>query len=867
MKAWTAILVLLCAALPAYSVVTVNASLSDVGQNLPKTAFLRFELENCGDNIPQVPNNLLAIVLPKIDLRPVNGVISGSVLGNNEILCGGVPSTFYHITLFKDANTPTGGDANYLLSSLTPIFNPANAQPMAGQPVPPGFQVIFSNPVNNQSVTQPQGTKFSFFGTFDFTGANVVGLNTGSSVYVNGTQVSSPNFNATLPAAQANFINCSWQADLAFNVSVECPYGSGSSVFAPGSGSTIYAPQISPTFTGHVTVPAPSSATDAATKAYADSLLSGGSNATQIQGVTVSGTAPTDTQALVYNLGANRWQPTTISSSSNATQLQGTNVSASGPTSAQILQYNSGASQWQPTTLIGLPWDTAAGKLYSLSGPENITPVLLPGAGLQKLYFKAGVGVCSIDNAGITYCTGGIPGGTTGQIPVLSNTGQWSFVTGFFYDTVGGVFHIPNQMSADFNGPWTLEGAYPSVTPMANAGAGKSKIGFDLVGVLKVSENATAPLEVLKRGKVLGSDMILDSLGCFYLAVAQDLGLCHINTGVFGISNGLNPTKFNAYQSYTSSTIWSAITMGFNVASNEYQIEGAHGSGSGTYFPLAFLTNGTRQWGISLTGSFFPVQTGLAIGSAGNFVDSLWLKTNLINSGAYNSTNLNEGVTGTRINQIAKFDNAHSPPLTIINSATGDTTGFLGIVEAETTGGSCGNGSNCLTGSAEIVTSGVGQCIFDNALVVKDWVVPAPAANNHCWDSGIPAASPKPQDTKVIGVTMETNAAPGTTPQNVWVAQSDPSGYNLILGVSTATAASAFAQASTTYTLSPALPAIAVGHTAFTCTGGDIASGFPIVVNVDNVSAGSIHVHVMATTAAAASFTSIYCHVAIKSGN
>lgn len=54
------------------------------------------------------------------------------------------------------------------------------------------------------------------------------------SVYVNNALVANPNFNATTPGPQSNFLNCTFQGGSS-TVSLECPYGSGASAFALGS--------------------------------------------------------------------------------------------------------------------------------------------------------------------------------------------------------------------------------------------------------------------------------------------------------------------------------------------------------------------------------------------------------------------------------------------------------------------------------------------------------------------------------------------------------------------------------------------------------------------------------------------------------
>jgi hypothetical protein len=54
-----------------------------------------WQLWNCGNNVPQVVGNPLAIVAQQFDMRPnpTTGVITGAVYGSNQILCGNVFST------------------------------------------------------------------------------------------------------------------------------------------------------------------------------------------------------------------------------------------------------------------------------------------------------------------------------------------------------------------------------------------------------------------------------------------------------------------------------------------------------------------------------------------------------------------------------------------------------------------------------------------------------------------------------------------------------------------------------------------------------------------------------------------------------
>jgi hypothetical protein len=72
----------------------------------------------------------------------------------------------------------------------------------------------------------------------------------------------------------------------------------------------------------------------------------GNINATQLQGTSVSSTAPSGNQCLVYNGTA--WAPGSCGGGANATQLQGTNVSSTAPTTNQALVYD--GANWSPSS-------------------------------------------------------------------------------------------------------------------------------------------------------------------------------------------------------------------------------------------------------------------------------------------------------------------------------------------------------------------------------------------------------------------------------------------------------------------------------------------------------------------------------------
>jgi hypothetical protein len=80
----------------------------------------------------------------------------------------------------------------------------------------------------------------------------------------------------------------------------------------------------------------------------------GGRNATSINAIDIDqNTAPTSNQILKYNSTTNTIEWGADTTSTNATELQGESISSTTPTDEQHLVYDSGTSEWTPTTSAG----------------------------------------------------------------------------------------------------------------------------------------------------------------------------------------------------------------------------------------------------------------------------------------------------------------------------------------------------------------------------------------------------------------------------------------------------------------------------------------------------------------------------------
>lgn len=181
MKKLTLLSVLFCSSLFLHAqVVPVTAQLVDGSGAASLTSFLRFQLFNCGSNLPTLASSSLVVIKQQFDLKPdpVTGIITGDVVPNDKILCGGVASTLWTVTPMKDALTPMQPSQQYDILSNAGTFNLATAMPSNTALAAPGFVIIFGNPTQSQTLNQPVGTKLTFLGTYDFTQATVLGLAT-----------------------------------------------------------------------------------------------------------------------------------------------------------------------------------------------------------------------------------------------------------------------------------------------------------------------------------------------------------------------------------------------------------------------------------------------------------------------------------------------------------------------------------------------------------------------------------------------------------------------------------------------------------------------------------------------------------------
>jgi len=121
-------------------------------------------------------------------------------------------------------------------------------------------------------------------------------------------------------------------------------------------------------------------------------------------------------------------------------------------------------------------------------------PCGLGGGGVASVFGRTGAVVAASGDYTVSQVTG-----AAADSAVVHNTGTETIAgTKTFSNdvTLSGNLNIAGNIVQTGSGPWTVEGAFGTMTA---AGSGKSKIGFTAGGKLAVSENAGAVTEVAKN--------------------------------------------------------------------------------------------------------------------------------------------------------------------------------------------------------------------------------------------------------------------------------------------------------------------------------------------------------------------------------
>jgi hypothetical protein len=129
----------------------------------------------------------------------------------------------------------------------------------------------------------------------------------------------------------------------------------------------------------------------------------GGGNATELQGVPISATPPTNGQGLVYN--GTSWIP--AAASGNATEIQGNPVSGNIPTISQGLVWN--GTTWIPSAVV----NTISAPGAGITATTIAGSTILANTGVTSAVAGTGIGVSGATGA-VTLNNTGVTGAVAG---------------------------------------------------------------------------------------------------------------------------------------------------------------------------------------------------------------------------------------------------------------------------------------------------------------------------------------------------------------------------------------------------------------------------------------------------------------------
>jgi hypothetical protein len=430
------------------------------------------------------------------------------------------------------------------------------------------------------------------------------------------------------------------------------------------------------------------------------------------------------------------------------TQLQGRSVSSSAPANGQALVWNSAPGNWIPQ-VVGLGIATAGTT-------QGTRPTLnfVSGAGITQS--------CA-DNAGSNRvdCT---PAADTA---LLLTRATDQAATDILCTPAGGSTTVytcnvtPALTSQAANGShWIFTpdvncGANPTLNINARGAVNLRKLsGGALVNLAANDCIAGTPYVVTKAASGFVLDTMTGGTGTVTSTGLSMPAEFSVSNSPVTTSGTLTVTKVNQ----NANLVYSGPSSGGGAAPTFRSLTGSDlpSPNSSTLGGVQSYAGVLHQWISAISTSGVPASTqpaaaDLSNGTSGSGTVVLSTTPTLTNpslggaSSAITWSIAHAGATGTSNNLLAKLTGA---PSTAVKAATSDTSGILGVVVS-------GGGTS---GSAQIAREGTALCTFDGGTTAGDYVQISSTVAGDCHDAG----ASLPTGGQVLGRVLSTNASAGT---------------------------------------------------------------------------------------------------------
>jgi hypothetical protein len=281
---------------------------------------------------------------------------------------------------------------------------------------------------------------------------------------------------------------------------------------------------------------------------------------------------------------------------------------------------------------------------------------------------------------------------------------------------------------------------------MAAAGAGTSALGISNDGNYYISANTGTPQKVATT-----------ATSSYFSNLFQE------DANDLGEYNGTTAQNLHVYSSYTNSSTWQRISLGYD-AGDSYAVLRSESSPSGSAYGLGFWVNSGLKWVIDASSNFKPwTDQAYNVGSfnssgsgsglrpatvyvAGNATSGSGFELGKFASESYELCN---DTTGTIINGLAVLTSAGCAGA----STSALTSGAIGVVIAN-------------AGTSGVVTlarEGSTYCSFDgSATVVGDYVVPSSTASSGLYPLCHDAGATRPSGTQILGRVLQASSGSTT---------------------------------------------------------------------------------------------------------
>lgn len=466
--------------------------------------------------------------------------------------------------------------------------------------------------------------------------------------------------------------------------------------------------------------------------------------------------------------------------------------------------------------------NAGSGSFVAKAGDTMTGPLTLPAdpvapqQAADKHYIDL-IAAAKADLSGGLVPPGELGSGTANNGVCLHGDSTWGgctaneFLTNVQMDaglTVAGSVQASSFISTG-SGPWSLQGGFGT---LGAAPAGQSLIGFGANGILQVSENGSALLQVAKldtNGNIAtavalaqtptqctGSfatgiqangnancstaDQVqlaettaptgIPNYGIFWFdstchcpkvidnnGQAVQLGLTNVfNQDSNGTNpsntleqvNGTSPQAFRVYNTWTNSTNWERTGLSWD-QSDSYFVLKNENAGTGSQRGIGFWIGSNIRWAIDTASTLKPFNdNSYNVGSS-----TLRPKT------VYAATSFDLSTTGAQTFEMCNDATTGTSlnflaklnganPPCAIKLAATDVSNAMGIV----------SGGSGTSGSAVIAYRGYASCSFDGATTAGDYVQISSTNAGDCHDSG----SGYPSSGQVLGRVLSTNSVAGT---------------------------------------------------------------------------------------------------------